>query len=129
MQYREACRPAEGLRQNLHTIRLDVDLRRRWEHGGMRGLRKLIKWTAFALAIMAIAEQLRRPSEDRTWEGKVVGFVPYDFRLPTIERARSRWWNPDEPRLFVPQVFGVGWTMNFAQLVRLARGPTGVGPA
>ena len=95
----------------------------------MRGLRKLIKWTAFALAIMAIAEQLRRPSEDRTWEGTVVGFVPYDFRLPTIERARSRWWNPDEPRLFVPQVFGVGWTMNFAQLVRLARGPTGVGPA
>ena len=72
---------------------------------------------------MAIAEQLRRPSEDRTWEGTVVGFVPYDFRMPTIERARSRWWNPDEPRLFVPQVFGVGWTINFARLVRLGREP------
>jgi hypothetical protein len=32
--------------------------------------------------------------------------------MPTIQRARSRWWNPDEPRLFVPQVFGLGWTVN-----------------
>jgi hypothetical protein len=68
-------------------------------------------------------DQLRRPSEERTWEGTVVGFVPYDFRMPTIERARSRWWNPDEPRLFVPQVFGLGWTVNFARLVGRLRGP------
>jgi Family of unknown function (DUF5808) len=83
--------------------------------------RKLIKWTAIALSAAAIAEQLRRPPEERTWEGTVVGFVPYDFRVPTIERARSRWWNHDEPRLFVPQVFGVGWTINFATLVGLLR--------
>ena len=74
----------------------------------MDKLRKLIKRTAIALAIAAIVEQLRRPADERTWEGTVVGFVPYDFRMPTLERARSRWWNPDEPRLFVPQVFGVG---------------------
>jgi len=83
----------------------------------MDGLRKLVKWTAIALAVVAIVEQLRRPSDERTWEGTVVGFVPYDFRPPTIERARSRWWNPDEPRLFVPQVFGVGWTINLSRLV------------
>lgn len=88
----------------------------------MDDLRKLIKWTAIALSAVAIAEQLRRPSEERTWEGTVVGFVPYDFRMPTIERARSRWWNPDEPRLFVPQVFGLGWTINLARLVGLLRG-------
>jgi hypothetical protein len=93
----------------------------------MDGLRKLIKWTAIALAVMAIVEQLRRPSEERTWEGTVVGFVPYDFRPPTIERARSRWWNPDEPRLFVPQVFGVGWTINLARLVGLVRDAGGPG--
>jgi hypothetical protein len=91
----------------------------------MSGLRKLIKWTAIALAAVAVVEQLRRPSNERTWEGTVVGFVPYDFRMPTIERARSRWWNPDEPRLFVPQVFGVGWTINLARLVALARDPSG----
>jgi hypothetical protein len=91
----------------------------------MDGLRKLIKWTAIALAAMAIVEQLRRPSDERTWEGTVVGFVPYDFRMPTIERARSRWWNPNEPRLFVPQVFGVGWTINVARLVDRVSDPAG----
>lgn len=88
----------------------------------MDDFRKLIKWTAIALAAVAIVEQLRRPSEERTWEGAVVGFVPYDFRMPTIERARSRWWNSDEPRLFVPQVFGLGWTINLARLADLLRG-------
>ena len=83
----------------------------------MDDFRNVIKWTAIALAAVAIVDQLRRPSEERTWEGTVVGVVPYDFRMPTIERARSRWWNPDEPRLFVPQVFGLGWTVNFARLV------------
>jgi hypothetical protein len=92
-------------------------------------LRKLSKWTAIALAGVAIVEQLRRPPDERTWEGTVVGIVPYDFRMPTIERARSRWWNPDEPRLFVPQVFGVGWTINVARLVGLVRGRAGAGPA
>ena len=95
----------------------------------MDGLRKLLKWTAIALAVVAIVEQLRRPSDERTWEGTVVGFVPYDFRPPTIERARSRWWNPDEPRLFVPQVFGVGWTINLARLVGLVSGLGGAGAA
>ena len=98
---------------------------RSWEHRGMGRLRKLIKWTAFALAAVAVAEQLRRPAEERTWEGTVAGIVPYDFRMPTIERARSRWWNPEEPRLFVPQVFGVGWTINLARLVDLVRDPSG----
>ena len=95
----------------------------------MDGLRKLIKWTAIALAALAIVEQLGRPSAERTWEGTVVGFVPYDFRLPTIERARSRWWNPGESRLFVPQVFGVGWTINVARLVGLARDRAGASAA
>ena len=93
----------------------------------MSGLRKLIKWTAIALAAVAVVEQLRRPSNERTWEGTVVGFVPYDFRPPTIDRARSRWWNPDEPRLFVPQVFGVGWTINLSRLVCLVSDLGGAG--
>jgi hypothetical protein len=87
----------------------------------MDGVRKLIKWTAIALGAIAVVEQLRRPPEERTWEGTVVGFVPYDFRVPTVERMRSRWWNPTDPRLFVPNVFGVGWTINAARLVGLVR--------
>jgi Family of unknown function (DUF5808) len=126
--------PAEGLPQNRHEVvtarpakPLGVALIRSWDDDEMDGLRKLIKWTAIALAVTAIIEQLRRPAEERTWEGTVVGFVPYDFRMPTIERARSRWWNPDEPRLFVPQVFGVGWTINVARLVGLVPDLAGEG--
>jgi hypothetical protein len=89
----------------------------------MKRLRKMMSLAAIGLVVAAVVDQLRRPPDERTWEGKVAAIVPYDFRMPTMERARSRWWNPDEHRLFVPQVFGVGWTVNFAQLARLVRRP------
>ncbi len=47
--------------------------------------------------------------------GNVLG-VPYDVRIPTSERIAERWWNPRDPRLFVPRVFGVGWDLNFGAL-------------
>jgi len=83
--------------------------------------RRFVKMVAIGLLIAAVIDQLRRAPQDRTWEGEVAGFVPYDLRMPTLERARSRWWNPEDDRLFVPQVFGVGWTINFARLARLFR--------
>jgi len=85
------------------------------------GFRRFVKLVAFGLVVAAVIDQLRRDPEERTWEGSVAGIVPYDFRMPTLERARSRWWNTDDDRLFVPQVFGVGWTINLARLVRLTR--------
>ena len=87
----------------------------------MHGFRRFVKFVAFGLVVAAVIDQLRRDPEERTWEGSVAGIVPYDFRMPTLERARSRWWNTDDDRLFVPQVFGVGWTINFARLARLAQ--------
>jgi hypothetical protein len=42
--------------------------------------------------------------------------VPYDWRRPTVERVKSRWWNPNEPRFVVPKSFGWGWSFNFARL-------------
>jgi hypothetical protein len=83
--------------------------------------RRFVKLVAFGLVVAALIDQLRRDPEERTWEGSVAGIVPYDFRMPTLERARSRWWNIDDDRLFVPQVFGVGWTINLARLARLSR--------
>ncbi|TCC53114.1 hypothetical protein E0H75_05160 [Kribbella capetownensis] len=50
---------------------------------------------------------------DRT--GKFLG-IPYDWRRPTLDRTRSRWWNPAEPRLFTPKVLGWGYDVNFARL-------------
>jgi hypothetical protein len=81
--------------------------------------RRTVKILAFALCVAAIVEQLRLPAEERTWEGRVAGFVPYDFRVPTVDRARLRWWNVRDERLLVPTVFGVGWTVNLARLGRL----------
>ena len=87
----------------------------------MERFRRFVKLVGFGLVVAAVIDQLRRDPEERTWEGSVAGIVPYDFRMPTLERARSRWWNTDDDRLFVPQVFGVGWTINLARLARLAR--------
>ena len=87
----------------------------------MERLRRFVKLAAFGLIVAAVTEQLRRDPEERTWEGAVAGIVPYDLRVPTFERARSRWWNTDDERLLVPQVFSVGWTVNLARLARLVR--------
>jgi hypothetical protein len=43
--------------------------------------------------------------------------VPYDWRRPTVERTKQRWWNPDEPRLIVPKMFGWGYDLNLARLL------------
>jgi hypothetical protein len=83
--------------------------------------RRFVKLVVIGLVVAAVIEQLRRDPNERTWEGTIAGFVPYDLRMPTLEGARSRWWNNDDGRLFVPQVFGVGWTINLARLARLAR--------
>ena len=43
--------------------------------------------------------------------------VPYDWRRPTLARTKERWWNPDDPRLLTPKVFGWGWDVNVARLL------------
>ncbi len=82
--------------------------------------RTALKLTALALGIAAVVQELRKTPEEREWHGIVAGFFPYDLRPPTMARARSRWWNPEEPRVFVPKVFGVGWTVNVGRVARMA---------
>jgi hypothetical protein len=84
----------------------------------MKDLIKLIRtlvWMAFAAAIY---QELKRPSEARTWNGKVAGVVPYDFRLPTLDRLREAYWNPESDQLFSEKVFGVGWAVNIPVAAR-----------
>ena len=77
-----------------------------------------IIWSAFFLVFtgVAIVEQLRRPPQDRTWYGKLVG-IPYDFRFPSVERIRATFWNKNTQQVLVPQVFGIGWTINLYPIV------------
>jgi hypothetical protein len=81
-----------------------------------RGFRLLV----WGVAAAAVVQELRKPADEREWNGTVAGFVPYDYRPPTVERAKERLWNPDGP-VVGPQVFGVGWTLNFGKLVSLAK--------
>jgi hypothetical protein len=70
------------------------------------------------IGVVAIIQELRKPSDERAWHGKVADFVPYDFRMPTIERLRSTYWNP-EGSIFPGKVFGVGWALNLGALTRM----------
>ncbi|HJT58025.1 MAG TPA: DUF5808 domain-containing protein [Ktedonobacteraceae bacterium] len=77
-----------------------------------------ILWLTLILTVTgaAIAAQLHRPPEERTWHGTIAG-IPYDFRAPTIEKLRATFWNKDNPQILVPQAFGVGWTVNLYPLL------------
>ncbi|HLF44032.1 MAG TPA: hypothetical protein VJA46_10995 [Acidimicrobiia bacterium] len=70
------------------------------------------------IGVVAIVQQLRKPPDQRTWNGTVANVVPYDFRVPTFERVRNTYWNPEGP-VFSGKVFGVGWAPNFGVLARL----------
>jgi hypothetical protein len=80
-----------------------------------------VKVATAALVAAAVAQELRKPSSERTWHGRVAGFVPYDFRPPTLERFREAWWDPDNPQIFTDRVFGVGWAINLGRLAKLTR--------
>lgn len=65
----------------------------------------------------ALATELRKPAEERTWHGRIADRVPYDLRPPTLARVHERLWNPADRRILVPTVFGVGWTVNLGRLL------------
>jgi hypothetical protein len=83
------------------------------------GIQQLLRLVWVGLVVAAVVKELRTPSEERTWHGVVAGFVPYDFRVPTVARLRERVWAPEH--LLNPQPFGVGWTLNAGRAVSLVR--------
>lgn len=82
-------------------------------------LNRLATVTVAALVVGSVVQELRKPIDKRTWEGRVAG-VPYDYRMPSADRLRSTWWAPEDARLVVPTAFGLGWNLNVGRLVRLA---------
>ncbi len=84
---------------------------------GMPTARKIWSLVFAIIAVVAIIQQLRKPKDERTWHGKVADFVPYDFRMPTLERVKSTYWNPDGP-ILSGKVFGAGWALNLGALAR-----------
>ena len=80
-----------------------------------RGLWRLV---VAVIGVVAIVQELRKAPDQRTWHGKVADVVPYDFRIPTAERVRDTYWNPEGPVLSA-KAFGVGWAPNFGALMKL----------
>jgi uncharacterized membrane protein len=78
-------------------------------------MKSLFRWktiaAAFTVATIVYAIRTRQS------HGRFLR-VPYDFRFPTLQRLKRRFWNPDDPRIFTPHVFGVGWSINAYQLLR-----------
>ncbi len=73
------------------------------------------------LAVLVVAGAVAFGATRRQKVGTFMG-VPYDWRWPTPALIRERFWNPDDPRVLTPKVFGWGWSINFAALIRRLRG-------
>ena len=84
----------------------------------MKDLWSMVRTLIWVTFFAAIYQELRKPDAERTWHGKVAGVVPYDFRVPTIDRLRAAYWDPDTDQVFTDRVFGVGWAVNLPVAAR-----------
>lgn len=112
--YRRGKRDAEVERDKV--LSFEVELAGLAVEFKAKRLGGLLTGLSVAAALAAVAQELSRPRQFRTWHGRVVGIVPYDFRKPTPGRILSTLWAPDNPRLLVDTAFGIGWSINLAQL-------------
>ena len=55
--------------------------------------------------------------QDDGRRGRYFG-LPYDWRRPTVRRAKDEFWNPEVRRVFVPKAFGWGYGVNVHELLR-----------
>ena len=78
----------------------------------MRDLFKAARLLFWATVAAAVYQELKKPPTLRTWHGRVGGMIPYDFRVPSFDRLREAYWNPDSDRVFSDRVMGVGWAVN-----------------
>ena len=77
-------------------------------------------WFWLLIVALAVGNELLKPASERTWHDRLFGVVPYDFRVPTWTRVKQALWNPQSERILVPQVFGVGWSINVGGLAKRA---------
>ena len=82
---------------------------------------RLLQATIMTVALAAVCQELEKPKERREWHGRAAGIVPYDFRVPSLDRLKDSFWNPYEGRVFTPAVCGLGWAVNFHALLENLR--------
>lgn len=69
-----------------------------------------------ALVAAAVVKELRKPRGQRDWHGRLGGVIPYELRPPTPHRVKDAVWNPKDDRVLTDTAFGVGWSVNVAEL-------------
>jgi hypothetical protein len=78
----------------------------------MTDILRVIRTLAWLSLFGALYQELKKPAPERAWHGRVLGVVPYDFRVPSLQRLRAAYWDPNTDRVFSDRVFGVGWAVN-----------------
>ena len=81
---------------------------------------RLLEAAYVTVTLAALCQELEKPREERHWHGKL-GFIPYDFRLPTMARLKESFWNAEDARIFTPEVWGIGWAINFYAMLEKLR--------
>jgi hypothetical protein len=94
-------------------VDIGVDMAREW-------IVRFAEAAAITVTLAALCQELEKPKEERTWHGKV-GFIPYDFRFPTVERFKASYWNQDSTKVITPEAWGIGWGINFLALLEKLR--------
>ena len=102
----------------MKDVRGDISHKAGTARSELGALVWLLRTAVMAAVGGAIYTELRKPAEERTWNGKLLGVVPYDFRLPTLEGLRQAYWNPHSPKVFTARPLGVGWAVNIPTLLR-----------
>jgi hypothetical protein len=103
---------------NVRNVRGDISHKAGTFRTELGAFGWLLRTAAMAAIAGAIYTELSKPPEERTWNGKVAGVVPYDFRLPTMDRLKQAYWNPRSPKVFTARPLGVGWAINFPTALR-----------
>jgi hypothetical protein len=102
----------------IDNVRDDLSRKADTARSELDALMWLIRTAVIGAFLGAVYTELRKPPAERTWNGKLLGAIPYDFRLPSIERLRQAYWNPKSPKLFTDRPFGVGWSVNIPTVMR-----------
>jgi hypothetical protein len=87
----------------IDNVRDDLSRKADTARSELGDLMWLLRMAVIGAVAGAIYTELRKPPEQRTWNGKLLGVVPYDFRLPKI---------------LSPRPLGVGWAVNIPTLLR-----------
>jgi len=102
----------------IDNVRDDLGRRADTARGELGDLMWLLRMAVLGAVAGALYTELRKPPDQRTWNGKLLGVVPYDFRLPSLEGLRQAYWNPRSPKMFSPRPLGVGWAINIPTVLR-----------